>query len=221
MNEELRAFRVLLIPLALIIIFFFIVPRTCARKPAAEAQTATAETTTASTGGGLHIEGTPDTPPAATSSTYPEGLDAARIRYLVEVDAQFSAPVTSTLPKQWDPTNTVILALQKIQYVEIAADGTVTITRDGLLNLSLSDQGTSWVFPVAKRAFDNVTYVSRVEDDKYIATVAWHFEPNAAGVALNVDAKKAHSSSATFVSGGGTWSLMSWTPAPDSQLRSS
>lgn len=216
MTDEFRAFRVLLVPAALIVIFFFITPRMCARKAPAATDQTTTQTTAAASVGGLHIDNAPAAPPAATASTYPEGLDAARIQYLVEIDPVFSAPVTATLSKQYDGSS-VASALLRIQYIEKAPDGTVTLTRDGLLNLSVTDQGASWIFPIAKRAFDNVTYVSRVEDDKYTASITWHFEPNAAGSAVGIDAKKIHTATAAFVSGGGTWSLQSWSVPPSDQ----
>jgi hypothetical protein len=216
MTEELKAFRILLVPLFLIIVFFVITPRMCARKTvaAADAQTQPAAAATA-TKGGLHIDSPPSGPVESASSKYPEGLDAARIQYLVEIDTTFSEPKIAKLPKTYDLMDNVTQALLTLHYIEKNPDNTIAITRDGAMNLNLTDQGAYWTFPIAKRAFDKVTYVSRVEDDRYNATIAWHYEANPVGVALRVDGNKSHSATAQFVGGPGSWVLGSWIAAPD------
>src|SRR5204862_4776310 len=100
---------------------------------------------------------------------YPAGLDEARVQYLVEINNDFSQPYNVTLAKKWDGSD-VTSALASAKYIEKAADGTVTVTRDGLMALDLHDQGDSWSFPVAKRVFDKVTHLSRIDDDKYDIT---------------------------------------------------
>lgn len=216
MTEELKAFRVLLVPLFLIIVFFVITPRMCARKTAAapeqQTQAATASTAPSS---GLHIDNSPTGPVESASSKYPVGLDAARIQYLVEIDATFSDPKTAKLSKTYEPKDSVIQALLALHYIEKNPDNTIAITRDGAINLDLTDQGPNWTFPIAKRTFDKVTYVSRVEDDKYDAIIAWHYDANPVGVALRVDGRKSHSATAQFVGGPGSWALASWVSAPD------
>lgn len=210
MTDEVKAFRVLLVPLALIIVFFVITPRVCSRKhPAASEQTQSAAASAQMQGvTGLHIEGAPSSPGEAKASTYPEGLDAARIQYLVEINESFAAPKTATLQKTYIDDE-ITRVLSSMGYIEKAPgpDGKVVLTRDGVLNLSLTEQADSWTFPIAKRVFDHVTFVSRVDDDKYDGTFTWHFDPTAVGSALLIDGKATHSSTARFVGGPGGWTL--------------
>lgn len=214
MTEEFKAFRILLVPLGLLIAFL-VFPRLCFRKPepAAEQQTtSSAAPAAAQPAGGLRIDGAPLAPPEAKGSTFPDGLDAARVQYLVEVSPEFSEPKTAKVLKISPLNEEVASVLKRKGYIDIdPKTGAVTMTREGLLNLDLREEADGWTFPIAKRAFDKVTYVSRVEDDKYDVTFTWHYNPTAVGTELKVDGNKTHQATAQFVGGPGGWALSTWT----------
>jgi hypothetical protein len=210
--NEYRILRVLLIPLVLIVLFFIIVPRMCARAVVQVRQQQTAAET--ATHAGLQIESSTPAPAEAKGSAFPEGLDAARIQYLVEIDPQFSAPRLATLPRAPKSPDPVVPALTKLQYAERQADGSMALTRDGSLKLSgLTEQPEGWTFEIARRVFDKVSFVDRVEDDKYRATMAWHWDPNAVGQELKIDTKP-HSATAEFAGGERHWALTNWVAQP-------
>ena len=217
MNEDLlKALRTFAVPIGLILVFFIMVPRTCARRRAEEqpvAPAAATPTPAAETGGGgLRISGSAP-PSAATTEGYPDGLDAARVQYLVEINNEFSEPLTSTVPKKWDGGNNVISALAAAKYIEKAADNTVSLTRDGLMALDLRDQGDSWTLAVAKRVFDKVTHLSRIDDDKYDVTISWRYQPTPIGAKLGVK-DTLRTSIGHFVGAGRDWSLANWVTSP-------
>ncbi len=214
MTDELKAFRVLLVPLFLIIVFF-IGPKMCSKKPVTPtpAETATVATTQ-TTASGLQIVGSPPQSTGAKESTYPEGLDAARIQYLVEIDSQFSEPATAFLAKKFAADEITALLARK-KYIERAPDGTTIVTRDGALALDLRERSDGWTLTTAKRAFDKVTYVSRVDDEKYDASFTWHWEPTPIGTELKIEPKKVHSATARFAGGERHWALTEWVAAPN------
>jgi len=216
MTDEAKAFRIF-IPIGALIVFVLFY-RACSRStpeaavtPAATAiQTSSTATTPAA--GGLKIEGTPAQLPAAAEATFPDGLDAQRAQYLVEIDSQFSSPVTMILSKTFDASEVARLLLSK-KYIEKGPDGSTQITRDGLMALDLTDLGDRWSFPIAKRAFDKITHVSRVDDDKYDLTVSWHYEATRIGGEMGVKSNL-HNSVAHFVGSGRDWALANWVTPP-------
>ena len=212
--SEYRILRVLLVPLTLIVLFFIIAPRMCARAMVVRPKEPQAVTAAPSTGTGLHLELSAPEPPQAKPSNYPEGLDAARLQYLVEIDPQFSSAKITTLVRAPKANDLVIPALTKLQYAEVQADGSVALTREGSLKLGgLTEQADGWSFQIARRAFDKVSFIDRVDDDKYRATVAWHWEPNDVGQELRVD-KSEQTATADFAGGAGHWALTGWTVPP-------
>jgi hypothetical protein len=214
MTDEAKAFRIF-IPIVIIIVFVLI-GRTCSRKSettaspgASPAQSASAP---APAPGGLKIEGSPSQVPTAKEATFPDGLDAERVQYLVEIDGQFSTPVVMNLSKTFDGSE-IARTLQSKKYIEKGPDGSTQITRDGLMALDLTDLGDRWSFPIAKRTFDKVSYVSRVDDDKYDVTISWHYDPTRIGSELGIKPTP-KSASARFVGRDRDWALSSWVAPP-------
>ena len=214
MTDQFRFLRILLFPLALLLLFFVISPRMCVRAVTqTRQQRAEAAPQQTETSQGLKIVSSAPPPLGAQSSnfTFPQGLDAARIQYLVEIDPQFAEPKTAALPKTFVAKNDVISALTRMQYVEKQADGTMVLTRDGALNLTnVTEQADQWVLPIATRAFEKLTHLSRVEDDRYDATFIWRWQPNAVGTELKIDPKVQHTAMAEFAGGEHHWALTTW-----------
>ena len=217
MTDEFKAFRILLVPVALIIVFI-VMPAMCGRKSSRREETATAPSgpAPATTGGGLQISGAPRTT-QPDASAYPPGLSAERIQYLVEIDPQFAEPVIASIPKQYNDSDRVIQLLARKHYVEKAADGATVITHDGSFALTLSEGSDNWTFPIAKRAFDKVTHLSRVEDDVYDATFSWHYDAVALADEFQINTKKPHTATARFGGGERHWALTNWIAAPSDQ----
>lgn len=217
-DDTYRILRTIAVPVGVVLVFLIMVPRTCARHRGAEVQTTTQAATSsadaqAPVGAGLQIANSPSQPAAAGNNAYPDGLDAARVQYLVEINNDFSSPYLASLPKKWDDANEVTKSLAKNKYIEKGPDGTTSITRDGLMSLQLLDSGDHWTFPVAKRVFDKVTYLSRVDDDKYDITIAWHYEVTPVGSQLGVK-DNVRASIGHFVGAGREWSLANWVTSP-------
>lgn len=218
MTDGFRLSRIVLVPAAILVLFFMISPRMCARAlvrsraqqtlpGAAPAQTETSEGLKIVSSGRRTVE------PAAGS--FPAGLDAARIQYLVEIDPIFSAPKTASMPKAFRATDEVTKALIKMQYAEKQPDNTTALTREGGLYLKVADEGDKLTFPIANRTFVRVTNVSQVDDDKYDAAFSWRYEASAIGTELKVDVKKVHSATAEFSGGERHWALTSWIAEPN------
>jgi len=128
---------------------------------------------------GLRINSAPPAAPHAIV-TYPEGLDAEHLQYLIEINQQFAAPKMMSFDKASDDN-----ALVKLGYVEKQGD-TRTFSREGLLHVSGAiDQGTSWSVPVAKRAFVRVTKLD-CGADTCSAEFLWQWQPNEIGTAARV-----------------------------------
>lgn len=216
MNEEFRSFRILLVPLALFVIFFLITPRFCAK--AVEQAKQQKMQPAASTGGGITGLQIDQAPPSGLGSSkvatnFPPGLDAARIQYLVEIDRQFAEPRTAVLLKKYDEKDPVQKAMVKLQYAE-RSEGAVTLTRDGYMNLTgVIEDEAGWKFPVARRTFDEVSFIDRVEDERYKATFKWHWQPNAVGDKLGIETRP-YSATAEFAGGQGNWVLSNWIVPP-------
>src|ERR1041385_4703066 len=83
--------------LCITLVVLLFMPKDCAKKTAAPL----AALRHAKSGGGakgLPIK-TSAPAPASHDVTYPGGLDAARLQYLIEIDGHFEAPRTPTCPK--------------------------------------------------------------------------------------------------------------------------
>ena len=203
MTDGTRILRTAGIPLVIAVAMLFVVPKMCSKAMPILKQRQEQAARTAS---GLHIES------SAKPVTYPAGLDAERVRYLVEIDTQFSTPymghVRKAAPLVLLPREQLLLAaLQKLGYAEVGSDNTVTLTRDGQLHLDgLVDDGTSWTFPVAKREFRSVT---SIDGSGETATVgfAWLWQPAAVGAEL-MQSPKRHEAKAALTNATGRWTLV-------------
>jgi hypothetical protein len=206
MTDETRILRTVGIPVVIAIVLLVAVPKMCMKT----VLVAKAKQEKAAREPGLHIEST------QKPVSYPSGLDADRIRYLVEVDTRFSAPYTAHIAKATASLSDlqVVAALQKLGYVERQPDGTLALSRDGLLHLDgVVDDGTSWTFPVAKRQFETV---AGIEGDaaNANATIAWKWQPNTVGDALLRDPKR-HEAKANFANGATGWTMTGLTVDSD------
>ncbi|MEA2343310.1 MAG: hypothetical protein QOF63_1479 [Thermoanaerobaculia bacterium] len=206
MTGETRILRTVGIPIVIGIVLLVAIPKSCVK--AVIASKARQEKTPRENG--LHIEST------QKPVSYPSGLDADRIRYLVETDNGFSAPYNAHMAKAAATIGDlqIFAALQKLGYVERAPDGTLTLSRDGLLHLdSVVDDGTSWTFPVAKREFETV---AGIEGDatNANATIAWKWQPNTIGAALIPDPKR-HEAKGQFAHGATGWTMTALTVDSD------
>jgi hypothetical protein len=203
MTDETRILRTVGVPIVIALILLFVIPKMCvrvvqvskARKEAAER-----------VAGGLHIESSQK--PVA----FPAGLDSDRVRYLVEIDPTFSAPYTAHILKTSNAGSSladqqVVPVLQKLGYAEAGSDGTLTLTRDGILHLDgLIDDGSSWTFPIATREFTGVTSMDGDAANTH-AAFAWKWKPNAVGAEL-MPSPQRHDAKAELANVGGRWSLI-------------
>jgi hypothetical protein len=202
MSDETRILRTAGIPVAIAVILLVVVPKMCVRAvvvaKARQEQAARAS-------GGLHIES------SQKPVSYPAGLDPERVRYLVEIDSRFATPYTVRVLKA-SPAGMpsveerIVPALQKLGYVELGNDGSLTLTRDGLLHLDgLVDDGTSWTFPLAKRQFQSVTSIVS-EGGNAWAGFTWQWQATAVGAEL-MPAPKRHDAKAVLTNATGRWTL--------------
>jgi hypothetical protein len=202
MTDETRILRTVGIPLVIAVVMLFVMPKMCSKALPILKQR---QEQTARATGGLHIESSQK--PVA----YPAGLNAERVRYLVEIDPQFSTPYMGQLRKAAPmllPIELLLLAaLQKLGYAELGADNTITLTRDGLLHLDgLVDDGTSWTFPVAKREFRSVTTLDTSAENARVG-FAWQWQPTAVGAQL-IASPKRHEAKAELTNATGRWTLV-------------
>jgi hypothetical protein len=202
MTDGTRIIRTAGIPLVIALVMLFVVPKMCSKALPILKQR---QEQPARAPGGLHIESSQK--PVA----YPAGLDAERVRYLVEIDPQFSTPYMGQLRKAAPmllPIELLLLAaLQKLGYAELGADNTITLTRDGLLHLDgLVDDGTSWTFPVAKREFRSVTTIDTSAENARVG-FAWQWQPTAVGAQL-IASPKRHEAKAELTNATGRWTLV-------------
>ena len=202
MTDETRILRTVGIPIVIAFIMLFIMPKMCVKAVlVSKARQETAERTA----GGLHIES------SHKPVTYPAGLDPERVRYLVEVDSRFAAPYVVRVLKAPAVERTpveqrVIPALLKVSYAELGSDGTLTLTREGMLHLEgLVDDGASLTFPLARRQFRDVT---SIETDGGIARAgfSWQWQPTATGAEL-LPSPKRHDAKAGLTNSTGRWTL--------------
>src|SRR5207244_11837813 len=84
MTDDSRILRVLLIPLVLVVLFFAIAPKMLGPRPK----------TALAANDGVPAPESPKHP--SSEAMFPEGLDAAHIQYLIEIDPAFATPMTAT-----------------------------------------------------------------------------------------------------------------------------
>lgn len=160
---------------------------------------------------GLHIETSTPEPAAGGARKkvdYPAGLDEARLRYLLELDPHYSAPKTGTLLKHPGglDASTVVAALQSLRYIEPQPDGSYGFTREGLLHVNATDQGDSWLIPLAKRQLDRVDAVDCSAPDQCKATFVWIWQTNEVGAAIQ-PTPEPHSGTARVQGSAGNWAV--------------
>jgi hypothetical protein len=208
MTDETRILRTVGIPIVIAIVLLVVMPKMCVKAVVV----AKARQEKAARESGLHIES------MHKPASYPGGLDAARVRYLVEIDSGFSAPYTVHVGKSAETVNdgAIVPAVAKLGYIEQAPDGTRTMTREGLLHLDgLAEDAAGWTFPVATRHYESVVAIEGDHANAHV-TIAWKWQPNAVGAALLPDPKR-HEGKADFSSGPTGWSMTQMTV--DSELR--
>jgi len=202
MTDETRILRTVGIPIVVAIILLVALPKMCARVVLV---TKARQEKAAARAAGLHIEST------NKPATYPAGLDAERLRYLIENDSRFMTPYSAHVSKQANGNFTadaqrMVTMVVKRGYAEVGSDGLLALTRDGLLHLDgLVDDGSSWTFPVARRAFDSVTSIDG-DAGSATANVAWHWQPNPVASEL-LAAPEKHEAKATLARGGDQWTV--------------
>jgi hypothetical protein len=198
MTDGTRILRTVAVPIIVAVVLLLMVPKSCAR--VVQVSKARAEKA-AQQSSGLRIES------SQKPVNFPSGLNPDRIRYLVEIDTHFSAPYVAHLSKTPSATDqTIVAALKKLGYADLASDGTLTITRDGTLHLDgLVDDGSSWAFVLAKRQFQSITSIESETTGAH-AHFAWTWQPNAAGAEL-IPSLRHHGATAELSSVGGRWSL--------------
>ncbi len=212
---ESRLFRTLAVPLGVAILFLLITPRLCSRaivtsvaNRRAAAHPAAAPVSRA----GLVI----DTPaPLETPAVrFPDGLDAGRIEYLIEIDQSFAATATMAVTESAPITPELV----RLQYVEKHPDGSYLPTRDGLINVNgATETADGWIVPVAQRKFIGVRKIDDGDDGVDVHAV-WQWQPTAIGAAL-LQNPKDHVMTAEFAGGAGHWVLARWIQPPDGELK--
>jgi hypothetical protein len=207
MSDETRILRTVGVPIVIALILLFVLPKMCARAVVlSKERKEKAERAS----GELHIES------SQKPVSLPTGLDPDRVKYLIEVDRDFSEPYTVHINKTLGmgaaliDQQQIIPILRKLGYAEVGGDRTLTLTRDGLLHLDgLVDDGISWTFPVATREFNAITSVDNDGATAH-AKFAWKWKPNAIGAEL-IPLPKRHTAKAELANTGGRWSLTSIT----------
>ena len=189
--------------LCVTLVVLLVMPKDCARKAAGPIAALRRATTPRQKG--LHIE-TSTPAPKWQQVTYPAGIDAARLQYLIEIDSRFAAQKTMSCPKQSGGVGDVSLvtALQALHYIEPQPDGSYAFTREGLLNVAAADDGSSWSVPIAKRQFVHVDAIDCSAADQCAVTFTWNWLPNDVGKAMQPPAAP-QSGSARIVGGPGGW----------------
>src|SRR3954447_3385571 len=112
MTDETRILRTIGIPVVIAIVLLVVMPKMCVNAVVV----AKARQEKAARESGLHIESPP--PPAS----YPSGLDADRVRYLIGIDSRFAAPFTVRIEKSASVDDAEIVAALHT-YIEQAPDG--------------------------------------------------------------------------------------------------
>src|SRR5205085_6428833 len=119
---------------------------------------------------GLVISSSTPAPISASSLHFPPGLDAARVEYLLEIDAAFAAPMTMAVTDMAPITPLLV----EHQYV----DKNLAPTREGLINVNGAAQSPSgWIVPVAQRKLVGIDRVEDAGDNHYKVRVRQRREP--------------------------------------------
>jgi hypothetical protein len=221
MTTEFRIGRTLAIPFAILAIFLIANPRTCKRTLVRNNAAVTTSSASEPAGGSLIINSNVAAPHRQAVVHYPEGLDAVRLQYLVEIDPQFAAPKTMPCLKAKGQTASTDLCTVLTQrgYAEYSADGPLVLTREGVLKLNgVTEMSDSWIVPVGQRKFISVERLDDTGDGKFLATVRWQWKPNEIGGSL-LGRLQDHTLSAEFAGGAGHWVMNRYVKLPDTDWR--
>jgi len=206
MSDGTRVLKTVAVPLAIALVFLFFIPKTCSkvigskklRAPVAAASTAAATS--------LHIASeSPDAPPSRPV-TYPAGLDAQRVQYLIEINERFADPFGYRMPK---PGAVIALvetapadALVKAGWFEEAPAGGYTPTREAALHLPhMAEVTQTWRVPLGTRKFVGISSLEDKGDGRAHIAFTWQWEPNEAGRAIK-STFEMHQGTAEFAGGG-------------------
>ena len=197
MSDETRILRTVGIPIVIAVILLFVLPKMCAK--VVLVSKARKEAAARARGAAHQYH---------RSRWSIRGLDPGasagnRSRLLSPSSAsQKSLGIGAAFVEQQQ----IIPVLQKLGYAEAGNDGTLTLTRDGMLHLDgLVDEGSSWTFPIATRQFDAVTSIDSDGANAH-AAIAWKWKPNTVGAEL-IPSPKRHEAKVELASVGGRWSL--------------
>jgi hypothetical protein len=218
---EFRIVRTLAIPFAFLAVVLIANPRTCKRALVRSNAQVIPTSTSESTSGGLVINSNVPAPHRQTVVNYPEGLDAARIQYLVEIDPQFAAPKTMPCPKaKAEAVHTdLCTVLTQRGYMEYSPADRLVLTRDGVMKIDgATEMADRWMIPVGQRKFISIERLDDSGDGKFLAAVQWQWQPNDIGGSLLTRARD-HTLSAEFGGGVGHWVMNRYVQAPDTDWR--
>jgi hypothetical protein len=211
MTDGTRVLRTLAIPLIVALVFLFLVPKTCQKAIGTRKLRLPNAKVTAPSDTGLHIESVSPDAPVTGPVRYPAGLDAQRLRYLIEIDSHFVEPYKVLIPKPGgivlDPAPAD--ALVRAGWFEQHGGG-YSPARGAALHLGgMTESAVAWLVPAGKRKFERVTGVEELGPGKARVSFTWQWEPNEAGRAIT-SSFELHQGSAEFAGGGGhAWDLRS------------
>jgi hypothetical protein len=211
--SEVRLARTLAVPLAIAVIFLVFTPRLCQRAimNARQRQPIVTPVPGSPTTTGLVIQSSTPAPAGSANVHYPEGLDAARVQYLVEIEQAFAAPMTMAVTAA-SPVTKVLLDRGYI-------DNAFAPTREGLINVNGAVQSAEgWTVPVAQRKFLRVDGIDDAGDGRYNVWVRWRWEPTPIGAPLLPNPQD-HHLKAQFARGDRSWILAQYVEPPDKDLR--
>jgi hypothetical protein len=218
---EFRIGRTLAIPFALLTVLLIANPRTCKRALVRSGAQVVPSNASDPTSHGLVINSNVASPNRQAVVNYPEGLDAARIQYLVEIDPQFAAPRTMPCPKAKAEAARAELCTVLTQrgYAEYSPAERLVLTRDGTLKLNgLTETSDGWTIPIGQRKFISIERLDDSGDGKFLATVRWQWQPNDLGGSILARAQD-HTLSAEFGGGVGHWVMNRYVLPPDNEWR--
>jgi hypothetical protein len=142
--------------------------------------------------------------------TYPPGLDAERVEYLVTIHPEFTEPLTTTVYKRASDYDQGGSAMRNAGYMRRDEEGNMVMTREGLVNLTVaSETSDQWTFVIAKRVFERVSGLNEIDPQTQNVTVSWHWDASPVGKRLGVR-ESAWGATAQLVENQGTWTITKW-----------
>jgi len=160
---------------------------------------------------GLVISSSTPAPGTAANVSFPPGLDAVRVQYLIEIDRSFAEPLKMT------PSADSTLA--KTLFDRGYVDQSLAPTREGLINVNGAVQSSEgWMVPVAQRKFLGVERIEDAGDSRYDISVRWRWEPTPVAASL-LTRPTNHTLKAQFAGGERNWVLASFIWPPDHEWR--